>query len=82
MFGLVRLEPIWEMFFCIIYEFSFVFGLISRKREEISKNLGKVGGPSPRQRDLSPRRRPTLRHGMACRGVVEKRIFPSLGSQR
>ena len=37
------------MFFYIIYEFSFVFGLISGKREEISKNLGNVGGPSPCQ---------------------------------
>ena len=32
------------MFLCIIHEFSFVFGWISGKIDQMSKNLRKVGG--------------------------------------
>ena len=37
------------------------FGLISKKNEEIIKNLGKIGGPSPQQRDPSPQQRASSR---------------------
>ena len=42
----MELEHTWEMFFCIIYEFSFVFGWISGKIDPMSKNLGNVKGPT------------------------------------
>ena len=60
------------MFFCKVYEFSLVFGLVYGKMEEISKNLGIIGGPTPRRRDpssqprASPWRSHCSQHGNCC----------------
>ena len=43
------------------------FGLIFVKREEMIKNLGKIGGPSRRQRDPPPQRRASPRQGRVGR---------------
>ena len=60
------------MFNSIIYEFSFVFGWIFGKMDQMSKNLGKLSG----------RGRPTPRHGMPRRDVAEWEAGQASGSPR
>ena len=67
------------MFFWIIYEFSFVFGWISREMDQMSKNLGNCGGLTPRHSDPMQRRRPTPRRGMPCRSVAcQALVWPAM----
>ena len=49
------------MFFWRVYEFSFDFGWISGKMDEISK----FQGPTPQRRDPMQQRRSMPRHGMS-----------------
>ena len=46
-----------------VFGLFWVFSLISRKMDEISKNLGKLQGPTSRRRDPTQQRRPTPRRG-------------------
>ena len=50
MFGLVGLEPTWELFSMMLLDFFRVFGWISGKRDEISKST-QFWGPTLRLRE-------------------------------
>ena len=52
------------MFFWRVYEFSFDFGWISGKRDEISKSR-QFRGPTPRRKDSSQQRKSMPRRGMS-----------------
>ena len=52
------------MFFWRVYEFSFDFGWISRKMEEISKS-GQFQGPTSWHRDPTQQRKSMPRRGMS-----------------
>ena len=51
------------MFFWRVYEFSFDFGWISGKMDEINKS-GQFRGPTPQRRAPTQQRKSTLRRGM------------------
>ena len=50
--------------------------------DQMSKNLGNCKGPTPRRSDPMQWPRPTPRRGMPRRGVAERRIWPTSGTQQ
>ena len=61
-FGWVRTH-LGDFFFWRVYEFSFDFGWISGKRDEINKS-GQFRGPTPQCRDPTAQRKSKPRCGM------------------
>ena len=63
----------------MLLDYFGIFGWISGKRDELSANLGKFRGPTPRHRDPTQQRRSTPRRAMSTlrRGREEART--SLG---
>ena len=78
--GLVRLEPIWELFTMMLLDYLRVFGWISEKIDEISK-IWAISGVLRRSlgtlcSSLGPRQ------GVACprRGIAKRRLGQASGT--
>ena len=78
MFGLVGLEPTWELFSVMLLDYFGVFGWISGKMDEISKSA-QFRGPTLRLREPTQQRRSTPRHGMSTPRHGREEAWKSLG---
>ena len=71
MFGFGWVEHTWEMFLWRVYEFSFYFGWISGKMDEISK-YGQFQGPTSRRREPTQQRKSTPKWVCLPHGAIER----------